>query len=72
MSKFTTWSILIPGLSIPPDGLFWRTEMDQAVQIIGLTIMCLGLAGFTVSVIGIIRWYAQQPGQSGANDDASR
>ena len=46
--------------------------MDQAVQIIGLTIMCLGLTGFTVSVIGIIRWYAKQPGQSGASDDASR
>ena len=42
--------------------------MDQAVQIIGLTIMCLGLAGFAVAVIGTIRWYVKQ---TGANDDAT-
>ena len=39
--------------------------MDQAVQIIGLTIMCLGMAGFAVGVIGIIRSYAKHQGRSG-------
>ena len=46
--------------------------MDQAVQIIGLTIMCLGLTGFAVAVIGIIRWYAKHPGESRANDDVAQ
>ena len=46
--------------------------MGQAVQIIGLTIMCLGLTGFAVSVIGIINWYAKHPRQSRSNDDVAR
>lgn len=46
--------------------------MDQAVQIIGLTMMCLGLAGFTVAVIGIAKWYAKRLGQPGTNDDIAR
>ena len=33
--------------------------MDQAVQIIGLTIMCLGLAGAAVGIIGFMRSYAK-------------
>ena len=45
--------------------------MDQAVQIIGLTIMCLGMAGFAVAVVGLIKWYAKNLGQSGAGDDAT-
>ena len=52
--------------------LYRGKNMDQAVQIIGLTIMCLGLTGFAVSVIGIIRWYAKHPRQSRSNDDVAR
>ena len=33
--------------------------MDQAVQIIGLSIMCIGLTGSLVGVVGILRWYAK-------------
>ena len=33
--------------------------MDQAVQIIGLTIMCLGLVGTGVGIVGIMRSYAK-------------
>jgi hypothetical protein len=44
--------------------------MDQTVQIIGLTIMCLGLAGFAVGVVGTIRWYVKHPRNFGSGDGA--
>jgi len=46
--------------------------MDQVVQIIGLTMVCLGLAGFAVAVIGIAKWYAKDLGQPRVNDDVAR
>ena len=40
--------------------------MDQTVQIIGLSIMCIGLAGSLIGIVGILRWYAKNYGGSDA------
>ena len=65
MIRFAIWFILIREPTSSSDRPLWRTEMDQAVQIIGLTIMCLGMAGFAVGVIGIIRSFAKHQERSG-------
>ena len=46
--------------------------MDQAVQIIGLTIMTLGLTGFAISVVGIIRSYGKRPEPPRSGDEIIR
>lgn len=46
--------------------------MDQVVQIIGLTMVCLGLVGFAAAIIGITKWYAKDMDRQRANDDVAR